>query len=799
MEKLATSADQSSSLTTADARRLLRYVYPLEADFVAFCIDYFASVARKFSSGQSRVEKENILLQSVEPDEIIIRLNKADSNEKSKTITSSTVLSRRYKLINQIGQGGFATVWRATDLYSSTEVAIKIFRKMQSIKRFRIGAMEMSKLNHPNIVKVLELPIQYKKWYYYVMEYMPKGDLHANIIAHRVDTNQGLIALIEIGKALSYAHSRNLVHRDIKPQNILLDVNNSAHLSDFDLVRTIDKSFDTCIGIMMGTGFYAAPEQMYSHVTYRSDIYSLAITCMFVLHGRDFPRNDELWEPIDFLETKIIASVAQKSVLARALARDPRQRYESVNDFCELLANTLRPAQTVYELTDSHKPPSTEQSTDVSNFPQFSSSGYKPLTIEHACLAPELQSPLNAPVHLGQRPHLKPEQPLAAINPVSHPLSPPPVVAKLLPTTAVQPEAIEPSEPKQPPMLEPSVVATKPPASSLSLLPELYNPAPPAQPSEQTQPAKPEQPPAGTKPSRGSLPPPFLPKLPPVPLCPSDTSSLTDSVQSPTIEQSTSKYLTDPSAGTTDKHVFNFDPQVLLRDEDIIVPDRIGAQVESVNPIFSKRRITIGTIIMLLLLVTAFMTEKLFQTLSPHQATEKALTPVMNPIVDLGHLQSSADLTTGQTDSGSKPRKKSRTPDRSYTPRSPEIASPSANPPTQEDIFAARLDDEFGLDLTQKFPEYDDNNLPRTIPESVLKAVQPVLNKRTSMCKESIEKVDYKLTIIIYPSGRIDDKIEVEPDNHGQIEECLRNILRQIRFPRFRDEHHRKYQYRAIF
>lgn len=683
MTSSSNTAEKANIATRRDVRNLLRKLYPVEAEFVAFCIDYFGAVAKQFSSGQSRTEKENLLLQSIEPDEIVFTLNNADSQEKSVTIKAGTVLGNRYRLIKQVGQGGFATVWRASDLETgNTDVAVKIFRRLLSLKRFRIGAMEMSKLDHPNIVKVLELPtksaIKNKKWCYYVMEYMPNGDLHAAIQNKLVSQEEGLRIILQIGKALDYAHGRNLVHRDIKPQNILLDASNRARLSDFDLVRTVDKSFDTRIGIMMGTGVYAAPEQMFTNPDCRADIYSLAVTCLFVLFGHDFPRQDGSWDPISFLGASVSAPLAMKDVLARALSRDPSQRYSTVKQFCDILEHNI------------------EQYCDLG---------------KNQCTDKE---PVFAPSSL-----LSFEKVIEHSTPV---------------TLTTQPQ---------------DAVAGRP-AKTL--------------PKEPTGEPRGQAPPATTE----------------------------------TVAETRRPQRRFPLLRT-----------VLFLGEE---QTRINSEETRKSPFSKKRIIILALLIIAIFAFVSFLGRTIYYN-STNTTDKLDVTTTANfppGIVDNKEqpiLQSKKDTPTvtslqhtlakDATNSRRFPKKPIL---KTHIPVGPELPMVDEKKAEREsDIFTTDREDPFSLDLTRKFPRSDESNLPLTVPDEELRAVNPILQKRAEACKESAPQKLYTMTIRIYNTGLIDEKIDIYPDEHSRIEECIKDIMRRVKFNPFRDSHYRIYKYAVRF
>ena len=222
------------------------------------------------------------------------------------------ILGERYKLLSLLGKGGFARVYQAYDVRLKTLVAVKVLHSesnddQRSLGRFERGARQMEQLNHPHIVRVLGTPAEQDGFHYFVMEYLCGGDLARALLEGMLNAIDKLRIILEVGSALHFAHQRQLIHRDVKPENILLDGNFHAKLADFDLVWAADTTGGTRSRAGMGTYVYAAPEQLIdaSQVTTSVDIYGLAMLTIFVLCGnippwfRDY-RQDTLYRiPID--------------------------------------------------------------------------------------------------------------------------------------------------------------------------------------------------------------------------------------------------------------------------------------------------------------------------------------------------------------------------------------------------------------------------------------------------------------------------------------------------------------------
>lgn len=273
-------------------------------------------------------------------DHRLVSLKRA--HRQGSQIQEGDILAQRYRLLEIIGRGGFAKVWHAFDVKTKRSVAVKILHWEQSdelrrIERFSRGARQMQGLDHPHVVRVLDGPSEYRGFHFFVMELHSGGDLCRAILGGRISQLAALQAILQIGTALEYAHRRGLIHRDVKPQNILLDDLSNAWLTDFDLVWAPDTTGGTHTGAM-GTFLYAAPEAMEnaSQVDHRVDMYSLGMTTLFVLYGDMLPRK-VLDARLLFID-ELACSNSLKELLRSATALNPDERPFSVAQWCRELA-----------------------------------------------------------------------------------------------------------------------------------------------------------------------------------------------------------------------------------------------------------------------------------------------------------------------------------------------------------------------------------------------------------------------------------------------------------------------------
>ena len=196
-------------------------------------------------------------------------------------------LADRFALEREVGSGGMARVYLGRDEVLDRPVAVKVLKPMHGDSdigiRFRREGRTAARLSHPNIVQVYDAgegDLDGSEVSYIVMEYLPGGDLKELIDARgRLDDAELARIGEEVCAGLAHAHGRGVVHRDIKPHNILLDEKGRAKVSDFGIARALDTTQATRTGAYLGTALYSSPEQLQGHkVTPKSDVYSLGTT-----------------------------------------------------------------------------------------------------------------------------------------------------------------------------------------------------------------------------------------------------------------------------------------------------------------------------------------------------------------------------------------------------------------------------------------------------------------------------------------------------------------------------------------
>ena len=234
-----------------------------------------------------------------------------------------------------LGQGGMGAVYRATQVRLQRPVAIKIMRRDQGRDhgfedRFRREALAMAKLNHPNIVSVIDYGEAGPDYLYIVMELVEGADLMDVIRTGRMTQEMALALLPQICDALQFAHDHGIVHRDIKPSNIMLTRDGRVKMADFGLAKRYDveSSFHTQSGTGMGTPDYAAPEQFdgIGQIDHRADIYALGVMIYQMITGQ-LPRG--VWKP-----PSQRADVHPKwdEIVGHAMQSDPADRYQAASE-----------------------------------------------------------------------------------------------------------------------------------------------------------------------------------------------------------------------------------------------------------------------------------------------------------------------------------------------------------------------------------------------------------------------------------------------------------------------------------
>jgi eukaryotic-like serine/threonine-protein kinase len=267
------------------------------------------------------------------------------------SILLGTTLSGRYRLEARIGSGGMSTVYRAFDETLERQVAVKLMNRevasdSDQLERFRREARAVAQLSHPHIVGVIDAGEDDGRPYI-VLEYVEGETLKDRIRRlGRLPVSEAVAYAIEIARALGAAHARHIVHRDVKPQNVLIDEEGAAKVTDFGIARTLEEDGLTADGRVLGTTDYVSPEQaLGQHVNGQSDLYSLGVVLYEMLTGEvPFKGENQVGVAMKHVREELPdvqvrrpeVSAALASVIDTATAKHQNDRYA---DDAELIAD----------------------------------------------------------------------------------------------------------------------------------------------------------------------------------------------------------------------------------------------------------------------------------------------------------------------------------------------------------------------------------------------------------------------------------------------------------------------------
>jgi serine/threonine-protein kinase len=300
--------------------------------------------------------------------------------ETRVTITLGTRLSGRYRLEARIAAGGMSTVYKAVDETLERTVAVKLMNRevasdSDQLERFRREARAVAQLSHPHIVGVIDAGEDDGRPYI-VFEYV-EGETLKDLIRREgpLPVPEAVAYAIEIARALGAAHARNIIHRDVKPQNVLIDLEGSAKVTDFGIARTLEEDGLTADGRVLGTTDYVSPEQALGRpVTGCSDLYSLGIVLYEMLTG-DVPFHGdnqvavamkhvrEEIPDIAVLRPGISAALAQ--VVDTATAKSESERYADDREMISDLEDALRLESARAGTTRTGEMPAAREATTV--------------------------------------------------------------------------------------------------------------------------------------------------------------------------------------------------------------------------------------------------------------------------------------------------------------------------------------------------------------------------------------------------------------------------------------------------
>lgn len=279
---------------------------------------------------------------------------------------SGETLARRYRILETLGQGGTGTVYKALDVRLQRVVALKVVRsKVASDTEFRARFLReadaLARLNHPNIVQMYDEG-EAEGLLYLAVQYIEGRSLREIMVQGKpLDLEYAIEIARQVGGALGYAHQRGVVHRDVKPSNILISTGGRIFLSDFGLAIEPGGTTLTTAGTIMGTVSYMSPEQASGKpVDARSDTFSLGVTLYEALTGRQPFTGDSIAEVLGRLVGQAPPPLRRftpslppriEQIVLKSLEKSPDQRYQAVDEFIAALTEARVP------LLAMHSPP----------------------------------------------------------------------------------------------------------------------------------------------------------------------------------------------------------------------------------------------------------------------------------------------------------------------------------------------------------------------------------------------------------------------------------------------------------
>jgi serine/threonine-protein kinase len=275
------------------------------------------------------------------------------------------ILSNRYELIEEIGVGGMAKVYKGKDILLNRTVAVKILREQYAsdsnfVRHFRKEAQAVASLSHPNIVSMYDVG-EDKGIHYLVMEYIEGSNLK-NVIKEKgfLDIKKSLKIITQICDALEHAHSNKVVHRDIKPHNILITPKGQVKVTDFGIARAVTEATVTYTGSMVGSVHYISPEQARGKITdYKSDIYSAGIVLYEMLTGKvPFSGDSPIAIALKHIQENV-PSIKKLNpnipdnliyIIEKSLNKNPEERFNSASEMKDFLIDVFHETNNIVDV-----------------------------------------------------------------------------------------------------------------------------------------------------------------------------------------------------------------------------------------------------------------------------------------------------------------------------------------------------------------------------------------------------------------------------------------------------------------
>lgn len=269
------------------------------------------------------------------------------------------MIGNRYEILSEAGNGGMATVYEAKDHVLNRMVAVKVLKDEYTtdtdfIKRFNTEAQSAASLSHPNIVSIYDVGHEEENNLYYIVMELIKGKTLKEIINKdgALSWKWSVNIAIQIASALELAHKNGIIHRDIKPHNIIITEDGVAKVTDFGIAKAVSNSTITAFGTTIGSVHYFSPEQARGSVTdAKSDLYSLGVVMYEMLTGKvpfdaDTPVSVALKhmqeDPVPPIEVNDEIPTAINQIVMKAMQKEPINRYQSATEMLSDLSKALK-------------------------------------------------------------------------------------------------------------------------------------------------------------------------------------------------------------------------------------------------------------------------------------------------------------------------------------------------------------------------------------------------------------------------------------------------------------------------
>jgi len=327
------------------------------------------------SGGKSRIGEVLIIMQLmnvVKVKAVLSEQRKRRSAQADKTLPMEYF--GEYKLLEKLGEGGMGAVYKAQETLANRIVALKVLRKNLAgnhafAERFTREAQLAGSLSHPNIVACHNAGFA-RGIQYMVMEFVDGETLKTSLKKReggKLPEAESLLIVRDVARGLAHAHAKGIVHRDIKPDNILISKTGAIKLSDFGTAKSfLDQESMTQTGVIIGTPHYISPEQVRadSEIDHRADLYALGGTLYHILCGRlpfdastglEIMRRhlqEELENPADINPALSVGAV---QIVSKLMAKDRKERYQSALELIEDIDRVIEQKTPLHATLDQHK------------------------------------------------------------------------------------------------------------------------------------------------------------------------------------------------------------------------------------------------------------------------------------------------------------------------------------------------------------------------------------------------------------------------------------------------------------